>query len=83
MTPQEFHDTHTLNKDRIDFLYEEQDKLTNTFIAEHGLDYDFPVNTKEGKAIHVRVYKPEGFFVYNREFEVGTRVKAKNLKESV
>ena len=33
----------------------------------------------DSKLKHIRVYEPEGFFVYNTKYEIGLRVTAKNL----
>lgn len=78
-TAQEFYDRVTELKDNAKVIYEELDKLFEDFAKENG-DFELPILDKDGKAKFVRVYEPEGHFVYNKKYEVGTRVKAVNPK---
>jgi len=56
-----------------------EEKLAiQTELYERFEDYEFPITIDE-KLKHYRIHKPEGKFVYNVVYEVGSRVKSVKL----
>lgn len=77
MTAQEFNDRYNQLKDQSREINEQINLLTETFLKEHEVDLEYPIQV-DGTPKFVRVFRPEGQFVYNRLFEVGVRKTAQN-----
>lgn len=75
MDAQKFYDRITELKEQSKAIYEEIHNLEEEFVKEFQ-DYEVPIVDKEGKPKFIRIYEPEGKFVYNTKYEVGLRVKA-------
>lgn len=58
-------------------IHEEQAELMETFYKKYQL-FELPIFDKDGKEKFIRVYEPEGRFVYNVKYELGLRAKAQN-----
>ena len=80
LTPQEVLDRLNELSEIIKTATEEKLSILKQFHDKFE-DYEVPV-LDDGKAKFLRVYKPEGRFVYNCEYEVGLRAKAQNLFEN-
>lgn len=81
-SPQQFYDKYTELKNQQKQIQEEINEMEKQFVEEHGLDLEYPVMS-EGKKKYIRIYRPEGRFVYNTEFEIGLRQTAKNKAPGV
>ena len=82
IAPQFFYDRVKRLKDEVKGIHEEIAELEQDFIANYSLDLEYPIEV-EGKQKFIRLYEPEGKFVYNTKYEIGVRATAKNLASEV
>jgi hypothetical protein len=77
MNAQEFYNRMEELKEQSKAIHEEMNQLMEEFYKEYQL-FELPIKDVDGKEKYVRVYEPEGRFVYNVKYELGLRVKAQN-----
>jgi hypothetical protein len=78
MKAQEFYEAYESQKEKIKEETEKLDKLIEDFIVDHQVDGEYKIKV-EDKTKYVRVYTPEGRFVYNKLKDVGVRAKPENV----
>ncbi len=77
MKAQELVDLFEATKLKVKLLHEEQDEAVKKFMESHSINLEYPVTVDE-KPKFMRLYKPDGRFVYYSELDIGVRATAKN-----
>lgn len=77
---QNFYNRMEILKEQSKAIHEEQAKLMQEFYEKYSI-FELPIFDKDGKEKFIRVYEPEGRFVYNVKYELGLRAKAQNPYE--
>lgn len=76
-TAQTFYDRMEELKEQSKTIHEEMNTLMESFSSEFEL-FEVPIIDKESKPKFIRVYAPEGKYVYNTKWEIGLRAKDQN-----
>lgn len=71
---QDIYETVRKLKEESKRIHEELDSIYESFYAQNS-DYEFEVTTEDNKTKWLRIYRPEGRFVYNQNYEMGLRSK--------
>lgn len=80
LNPQTFYNRMQELKSQSKTIHEEMNQLLKDFHEKYSI-FELPIKDESGKDKFIRVFEPEGKFVYNTKFELGLRAKAQNPYE--
>ena len=77
MSPQQYYTKFLELKAESKAIHDKMTVLENSFLDTFGLDSEHPIVDNNGKEKAIRVYKPQGQFVFNKTHEFGIRARKK------